>query len=114
MTRLFRALVPILATVYMSACGSTHAVSLSPAPKFAPGQHVTVWQGATVTQLTHVQVMNDTVRGRSSISCDSCRAGIPLSEVDSLTVKSGNEWAWLVPLGAAAAVMIVWRATESD
>jgi hypothetical protein len=34
--------------------------------------------------------------------------------VDSLTVKSGNEWAWLVPLGAAAATMIVWRATDSD
>jgi hypothetical protein len=58
--------------------------------------------------------VNDTILGWPSIACDSCRASIPLSEVDSLTVKSGNEWAWLVPLGAAAAVLIVWRATDSD
>jgi hypothetical protein len=96
------------------SCGGTRAVPLTPAPKFAAGQQVTVWQGTTTAQLTHVQVMNDTVHGWSSISCDSCRASIPLSEVDSLTVKAGNEWAWLVPLGAAAAVMIVWRATDSD
>jgi hypothetical protein len=110
-TRQFLALTMAALTI---SCGGTRAVPLTPAPKFAAGQQVTVWQGTTTAQLTHVQVMNDTVHGWSSISCDSCRASIPLSEVDSLTVKAGNEWAWLVPLGAAAAVMIVWRATDSD
>ena len=98
----------------MSACGSTHSVVLSPAPEFAPGQHVSVWRGTTATQLTRAQVERDAIQGTLAVSCDSCRTSIPLTEVDSLTVRSGNEWAWTVPLGVAAAVMIVWRATDSD
>jgi hypothetical protein len=110
-TRLFPALT--MAALAIS-CGGTRAVPLTPTPKFAAGQPVSVWQGTAATELTHVRVVNDTILGWPSIACDSCRASIPLSEVDSLTVKSGNEWAWLVPLGAAAATMIVWRATDSD
>ncbi len=110
-TRLF--LVATIAALTTS-CARTRAVPLSPAPKFAAQQHVSVWQGPAATQLVHVQILNDTVHGRSSAACDSCSTSIPLSEVDSLTTRSGNEWAWAIPLGVAAGVMIVWRATDSD
>lgn len=114
MARTFRTLVSTIALVFVSACGSTHSVALSPAPKLAPGQHVSVWRGTTATQLTRAQGERDTIQGTLAVNCDSCRTSIPPTEVDSLTVRSGNEWAWAVPLGVAAAVMIVWRATDSD
>ena len=114
MLKRYRKLACAAATVgAVGACAGTRTVALSPAPRFGAGQRVVAWLGDSSRTLRRVRVDADTLRAVRD-GCDSCQVVIPVQEVDSLTTRSGNEWLWAVPVGAAAAVMLVWRATDSD
>lgn len=115
MIRHAQSLLAAAAAALTISCSRTHTVSLVPVPKFAPNQPVSIWQGDSANPWRQVRIDGGTLYGMpDGAACDSCSAAVPLDEIDSLTVKSGNEWAWALPLGAAAAAMIVWRATDSD
>jgi hypothetical protein len=89
-------------------------------PHFQPTQQLEIWSKNEARTLHAVVQRGDSLYGiplRGPISCDSCRVGFALGDIDSVRAVSTDRSALLTQglvLGFAAAALVAWRIAEGD
>lgn len=103
----------ICAALVAEACGAGWRRTNPQAGALKPRQQVQLWQGGKVTRWHAVVVTPDTVSGVPffrPIDCDSCRASMPRSTVDSIRLGNPAAGFWKtvgLVIGVPFAVMLV-------
>ena len=83
-------------------------------------QMVEVWRGRRAVTLHGVEIEERELTGIpyfKPVQCDSCRLTIPLDQVDSLNIVSGDENALLgtgMVIGTFLTVLLAWRTAAKN
>ena len=105
---------PAVALVLTFGCAHVQRVPTSPPPTFATRDLVEVWRSDSALRLHAVRIRQDTLTGVSYLqptSCDSCRVGVPMADVDSLRAGATGERTTLLVLGGVAALLAIFAIT---